>query len=63
MIDKNNNNTSDKKIKTLIENQKRAQSWLGKWYWQIRIDKEIKKKLYYIKDLDEYGAEGDEDNF
>jgi hypothetical protein len=60
-IDKNT--TSDKKIKTLIENQKRASSWLGKWYWQIRIDKEIKKKPYYIKDLDKYGAEGDEDNF
>jgi hypothetical protein len=37
-IDKNTN-TSDKEIKTLIENQRRAQNWLGKWYWQIQIDK------------------------
>lgn len=41
MIDKNT--TSDKKIKTLIENQRKAQSWLGKWYWQIRIDREKNK--------------------
>ena len=41
--DKNKNTTSDKKIKTLIENQKAAQSWLGKWYWQIRIDREKNK--------------------
>jgi hypothetical protein len=40
---KNKNTTSDKKIKTLIENQKGAQNWLGKWYWQIRIDKEKNK--------------------
>jgi hypothetical protein len=40
MNNKNKNtNTSDKKIKTLIENQRNAQSSLGKWYWQIRIDK------------------------
>jgi len=37
-IDKNTN-TGDKKIKTLIENQRKAQNWLGKWYWQIQIDK------------------------
>jgi hypothetical protein len=38
-MNKNKNTTSDKKIKTLIENQRRAQNWLGKWYWQIQIDK------------------------
>lgn len=37
--DKDKNTTSDKKIKTLIENQKEAQSALGKWSWQIRIDR------------------------
>ena len=24
----------------LREKQAKAQSWLGKWFWQIRIDKE-----------------------
>jgi hypothetical protein len=40
--------------------QDKAQSWIGKWYWQIRIDREIKRKTtpLYID-----GAEGDEDNF
>lgn len=41
MIDKNN---KDKKIKTLIENKNKAINWLGKWYWQIRIDKEKNNK-------------------
>ena len=27
----------------LREKQAKAQSWIGKWYWQIRIDKENNK--------------------
>jgi hypothetical protein len=27
----------------LIDKQAKAQSWIGKWYWQIRIDKEKNK--------------------
>lgn len=44
-----NKNTIDKKTKStkidkIIENQKRAVNWLGKWYWQIQLDKAINNK-------------------
>lgn len=37
-----------KEIEKLIIKQHNASSWLGKWYWQIRIDK-LKKKLYHYQ--------------
>lgn len=36
-----------KKIEKLIVEQSKASSWLGKWYWQIRIDKERNKLKHY----------------
>lgn len=36
--------TKSTKIDKIIENQKRAVNWLGKWYWQIQLDKAINNK-------------------
>ena len=36
-----------KRIEKLQEQQSKASSWLGKWYWQIRIDKERDKLKHY----------------
>lgn len=37
-----------KEIERLNVKQRNASSWLGKWYWQVQIDK-LKKKLYHFK--------------
>lgn len=36
-----------KKIEKLIIEQSKASSWLGKWYFQIQIDKQVKKLKHY----------------
>ena len=36
-----------KRIEKLQEQQSKASSWLGKWYWQVRIDKERDKLKHY----------------
>jgi hypothetical protein len=38
-----------KKIEQLIVEQSKASSWLGKWYWQIKIDRERGKLNHYGK--------------
>jgi hypothetical protein len=37
-----------KEIEKLIINQHNASSWLGKWYWQIRINQLEKKLHHYV---------------
>lgn len=51
-----NKNTIDKKTKStkidkIIENQKRAVNWLGKWYWQIQLDKAINNKKRKAREI------------
>ena len=36
-----------KKIKKLTEQQSKAVNWLGKWYWQVKIDRERAKLKHY----------------
>lgn len=38
-----------KKIEKLILEQSKASSWLGKWYWQIKIDRAKNKLQHYKK--------------
>lgn len=38
-----------KRIEKLIIEQSKASSWLGKWYWQIKIDKQRGKLKHYGK--------------
>jgi len=42
------NRPINKKIKEFTEKQKQASSWLGKWYWQIRINELTKKLNHYV---------------
>lgn len=37
-----------KEIERFIIKQHNTSSWLGKWYWQIRIDK-LKKTLHHYE--------------
>lgn len=41
------NRPTYKKIEQFTEKQKQASSWLGKWYWQIRINKLKEKLVHY----------------
>lgn len=38
-----------KRIEKLIVKQSKASSWLGKWYWQVKIDRERNKLKHYGK--------------
>ena len=42
------NKPIDKEIKYWEERLKNASNWLGKWYYQIRIDK-LKSKLHHYE--------------
>ena len=44
----NINKPINKQIEQFIKKQKQASSWLGKWYWQIRINELTKKLHHYI---------------
>lgn len=37
-----------KKIEKLEQKKQEASSWLGKWYWQVKIDK-LKEKLFHYE--------------
>jgi len=41
------NRPINKRIEKYSKKQDEASSWLGKWYWQIRIDKEKEKLKHY----------------
>lgn len=42
------NRPINKKIEKLEQKKQEASSWLGKWYWQVKIDK-LKEKLFHYE--------------